>query len=315
MSITKNGPEPNNADTATGSHIGVRRNDLTLLYTVVSEQYTRIAEQSPLANQHAASYRKAGINLASHALTLLRLPDVLDRVRQAPYPKLQALLDAIGDAPVAPDDAGDFYVTLPGPDSVELSTRLDEIRLPDEAYALAPQIAGPAPHLVQTPADAEAVAQNVDTEARLHTSTPMELGGGLLPVVLFEPRLALAVRVRGTGQTSEMQVESIIGAGFCRFLPSPTAHVPSLPDWSVRYTPHGLELWDPGGIWARAALKPHRDWLHAADTHGQIFVVYGVKCGVRAPAGRTYTDHDRSAELRQARQEGIVAAARVSWWG
>jgi hypothetical protein len=87
-----------------------------------------------------------------------------------------------------------------------------------------------------------------------------------------------------------------------------------LPGWSLRRTAAGLELWDTGGIWARAALRLDDEWLAAAEARGAVLVVYGVQVGVRAPAHlSTYTGADRNAELQASRQAGIVAAATIAW--
>jgi len=100
----------------------MNRRNQEFLYTVVGPEYNRVVWESPHAEENAERYRAAGVNLATDALSLLHLPDVADRVRQSGYPKLDALLDAIGDAPIAADHTGDFHVTLDG-----RSLRIDEI--------------------------------------------------------------------------------------------------------------------------------------------------------------------------------------------
>ncbi|MGP4104644.1 hypothetical protein [Nonomuraea sp. KM90] len=52
---------------------------------------------------------------------------VIDRVRQAPFHRLQALLDILADAPEILDE---YCFALPGPDGVVEEWRLDEIALP-----------------------------------------------------------------------------------------------------------------------------------------------------------------------------------------
>jgi hypothetical protein len=87
-----------------------------------------------------------------------------------------------------------------------------------------------------------------------------------------------------------------------------------LPEWSVRQTSSGgLELWDHGGIWARGQVKPDLGWLAAATRLGTVLAVYGVQVGVRAPGPGPWGPAERAAELRSARNAGIVAAALVPW--
>jgi hypothetical protein len=112
----------------------------------------------------------------------------------------------------------------------------------------------------------------------------------------------------------ELQAEAIIGAGFTRFLPAvkPT----TLPQWSVRRTATGLELWDHGGIWARADLAVDLAWQAAADAAGAVLAIYGVNTGARCPthvAVTDYTDAKRAEELSTSRSQGVVAAALVPW--
>lgn len=296
------------ASLAPHAPLGVRRGSQMMLYTVVGEEYSNVVWESPTADQDAERYRRDGINLASHALTLLRLPDVVDRARQAPYPKLRALLDILDDAPIAADQHGDFYVTFG-----QQQLRLDEVPLPAEALAPAPAISALAPHFAYGEDDLKAMLADVETEARLYATTPDDLGGGPLPVAMFEPRQTVAGIDPHTNRAIELQVDGIIKCGFGRLLLGAAVQAPHLPLWSVRRKTHVLELWDAGGIWARANTTPNDDWLAAADRHGRVFVVYGPMCGVRSPNGLHYPERDRQDELDRARQAGIVAAATVTW--
>ncbi|MEU4518870.1 hypothetical protein AB0F52_09140 [Amycolatopsis sp. NPDC024027] len=60
-----------------GTSINVQREELMLLYTVTG---------------HAAEVQRTEVNLAAHALTLLRLPEVSVRARAGGYLRLTALL-------------------------------------------------------------------------------------------------------------------------------------------------------------------------------------------------------------------------------
>lgn len=131
-----------------------------------------------------------------------------------------------------------------------------------------------------------------------------------LPVVLFEPHRGLGI-TQADGSRQELQAETIIQAGFTRW--RPVAAFEQLPDWTVRQTSNGLELWDHGGIWARGPARPGVNWLAAAARLGSVLAVYGVQLGVRPPTPRRWTPAARAAELRRARNAGIVAAAIIPW--
>ncbi|MFD8495813.1 hypothetical protein [Amycolatopsis sp. NPDC059657] len=291
-----------------GMMVAKRRNQ-RFYYTAVGEEYARAAWESPRAGEDAERYRAAGLNIASHALSLMRLPEVVDRVRQAQYPKINAFLDVIGDAPIATDAVGDFYVTLGGQ-----RLRIDEIRLPEEANDATPDTATPIPHVVvMNEKKIRAVMEEVETAVQLHVTTPHELGGGSLPVAVFEPPTVVGVASRSTGQTQELQIENIVLAGFGRYSPNATAHVPRLPTWSVRQTATGLELWDHGGVWARAQVTLDGEWIEAAEKYGRIFAVYGLMCGVQKADEQLYAECDHMLQLQAACRNGFVAAATVSW--
>lgn len=300
-----------------GTHLAIQRNDLLLLYTTVDPAFDEIVTAAPLVLQTASQYRRAGINLASHALTLLRLPEVVDRVRQAPYPRLHALLDTIATAPATADEDGDYRFASPGPDGTDVALRLDDVSLPALASAAEtmPVLRPEVSHLITDPHEVNAVLEDVATEARAVITADAAMGGGELPVLVFEPLRAVGMRT-GDGHTREAQAEGIISAGFARFLPTTTHPLPLLLTWSVRRTSDGVELWDHGGVWARATLKLDDDWLAAVTTHRAVQVIYGVQSGVRFPAGLRpidYTPEQRAAELLASRHAGIVATARVPW--
>ncbi|GIF75679.1 MULTISPECIES: hypothetical protein [Asanoa] len=111
--------------------IGVPRGDLIVAYLPVDPDCSDVLDGAPVLVDNAEGHRRAGINLATLILEAFRAPGVVERIRRAPYPRLRALLDAIGDAPMAPDPAHDMRITLAGGAAV----RLDELDLP----------AGPAP--------------------------------------------------------------------------------------------------------------------------------------------------------------------------
>jgi GNAT superfamily N-acetyltransferase len=109
---------------------GVPRGDLIIGYTPVQPAHRTVLVDAPLLVKNADRYRRAGINLATLVLDLLREPSIVDRVRQAPYPKIHALLDAIGDATIEPGGDGDTFIHLPNGAIGTVEVRLDELVLP-----------------------------------------------------------------------------------------------------------------------------------------------------------------------------------------
>ena len=69
------------------------------------------------------------MNVASFTLVALRGEEVRGRAMQTPYPRLRALLRAVGDAPYETDEAGDVRFCLPDQNGRERWLRLDEIPL------------------------------------------------------------------------------------------------------------------------------------------------------------------------------------------
>ncbi|MCX4404394.1 hypothetical protein OG840_22545 [Streptomyces sp. NBC_01764] len=88
-----------------------------------------VIDGQPWIIQNAHRHYRAGVNLASLLFQALRMPEVIGRARQAPYPRLRALLRAVGDAPQEVDDERNLRFTLQGPDGPQ-RLRLDEIPLP-----------------------------------------------------------------------------------------------------------------------------------------------------------------------------------------
>ncbi|GAA2679399.1 MULTISPECIES: hypothetical protein [Actinosynnema] len=304
-----------------GSHIAVNRKDLLLMYTVVDDRYARVVADHAHDPELREDYRRGGVNLAAEALQLWRLPEIADRIRQAPYPRLHALLDAVGDARATVDEAGDVRFLL-HTDGGELALRLDEIPLPRDLpdpatlprlYDVA-ELPGPAEIDRHTdPVLVGEAAQDVRTEARTLITGDHTTGGGDEPVVVFEPLRAIGMRQGGL--TTEMQAFAIIQAGFARAA-SGRLRPPHLAHWSVRLTGDGLELWDDGGLWAQAPHTPDPAWRAAAEQHGRVRVIYGVRTGVRVPTCLTpedYTPQRRGEELLHSRGQGIVAVATVPW--
>ncbi|MDX3165791.1 hypothetical protein PV516_18575 [Streptomyces scabiei] len=121
---------------APGAQVALPREDLMLTYTVIGPEAVASVMEHPEAGAHADAHRRTGVNLASFALTALRDEGVRGRAMQAPYPRLRALLRAVGNAPYKTDEAGDvrFFLT-----DQERWLRLDEIPLPPSVPAAWPR--------------------------------------------------------------------------------------------------------------------------------------------------------------------------------
>lgn len=92
-----------------GAHFAVPRGTGMLLYTVASQEATRVITDNPWMAQNADDHRRAGANLASYALDALRRPSVVSIATAAPFPQVTGLLAAIDDAPSETDDTGNWY--------------------------------------------------------------------------------------------------------------------------------------------------------------------------------------------------------------
>ncbi|MCZ4120266.1 hypothetical protein [Streptomyces sp. H39-S7] len=126
---------------APGTLFAVQRGDCRLLYTVAADRYTDVVRDQEWITAHAPAYYRTGVNLASMMILALRIPDVIGRARQTPYPRLHALLRVIGDAQEEIDDARDLRFRIMV-DGVIQALRLDEIPLP--ATTPAPGVPNPA---------------------------------------------------------------------------------------------------------------------------------------------------------------------------
>jgi hypothetical protein len=101
------------------------------MYTTASEESRAHLHASPVIEQAKETYRRVGVNLASHTVECLRHPAVVERATAAPYPRLRALLAAVGDAPFdTADDDQVWYFKMAGQDGAVRRVRLDELVLP-----------------------------------------------------------------------------------------------------------------------------------------------------------------------------------------
>lgn len=110
-----------------GTHLGVQREDLLLLYTTVEHEYDDVVMSGPSVRDNLAAHERAGRTLALQALALLGQPQIVERARQAPHPRLRALLDILDGAELNDDDHDELRVILYG-DQSRTPRRLDELR-------------------------------------------------------------------------------------------------------------------------------------------------------------------------------------------
>jgi GNAT superfamily N-acetyltransferase len=112
-----------------GARLEVPRGDLTLLYTVLDGRHTATVVNAHQVTTRSDEVRRAGINLASWALAILRLPDFAGRARMAPFPRLRALLGAVSDAPGDLDEETNWRFAVHDPGGTR-RLLLEEIPLP-----------------------------------------------------------------------------------------------------------------------------------------------------------------------------------------
>jgi hypothetical protein len=122
-----------------GARVVLQRGDLQLTYTVAGPEAMASILEHPEAVAHTEGHLRTGVNVASYAVVALRGEGVRGGAMQTPYPRLRALLRAVGDAPYEADEAGDVRFGLPVLDGRERWLRLDEIPLPESVPAAWPR--------------------------------------------------------------------------------------------------------------------------------------------------------------------------------
>jgi GNAT superfamily N-acetyltransferase len=113
-----------------GLRLLVQRESVSVQYLVADDWATELIVAHPSVTENIEAHRRAGINLASLTLDILRRAGSIARARAAPYPRLHALLDALGEAPFDHDEAGDCRFSLVDEEGTLHQLRLDEIPLP-----------------------------------------------------------------------------------------------------------------------------------------------------------------------------------------
>jgi hypothetical protein len=141
-----------------------------------------------------------------------------------------------------------------------------------------------------------------------------------LPVAMFEPVKAVMSQNTVTGLVQELLTEAIVACGFHR-IPPPGLVWTAQPahGWELVSEPGQLALRDASGdIWASSQVTPDPRWISAAASRRYVVVFFGPQLGVRTPPGTDlarYTTAARAAEIRAAREQGLVSVALVRWAG
>jgi GNAT superfamily N-acetyltransferase len=113
-----------------GAQLPVRRGNLSLLYTIADDDATRVILDHPAAREDHGGHQRAGVNLASATLEFLRRHSQARPLDLSPYPRVAALLAAVGQASGETDQSGDWYFSVPGDGGEASRRRLDQIPLP-----------------------------------------------------------------------------------------------------------------------------------------------------------------------------------------
>ncbi len=111
--------------------------DLLLLYTTVGHEFDDVVTSGAPVIENLAEAQRSGRNLAAQCIAMLCQPDVIDRARQTPHPRVCALLDLLAAAETTYDDADDLRFILPR-DSDRRGRRLDELGVPQLSPGLSP---------------------------------------------------------------------------------------------------------------------------------------------------------------------------------
>lgn len=105
---------------------GVPRGGLMLEYVTAPDERTAAVLDHAVVRDAAVDHHRAGMNLASNFLDLLRSDELLDRTLAAPHPRLHALVRALAGATSHIDEEQNYRFTLPGTDT---AVYLDDIAL------------------------------------------------------------------------------------------------------------------------------------------------------------------------------------------
>jgi len=77
-----------------GTRTVVQRGKIVMMYTLSHLSAADVVDGQPWITQNAHRHYRADVNLASLLLQALRMPEVIGRACQTPYPRLRALLRA-----------------------------------------------------------------------------------------------------------------------------------------------------------------------------------------------------------------------------
>lgn len=99
----------------------IRRGPLELTYLPIRDEHNTAVIADPMVRAASGRHhRRAGINLASSMLDLLRGDHYRDTALASPYPRLHRLLRVVGDAPATIDVDRNLRFMMPGTEGVYL---------------------------------------------------------------------------------------------------------------------------------------------------------------------------------------------------
>lgn len=125
-----------------GTHVGVQRGELLLLYTAVGHEFDDIVMSGAPVIENLAEIKRSGRSLASQAINLLRKPEVIERGRQTPHPRVRGLLNLLANADAEINSEGNVYFVL-ADDPARIPRSLDELELPTTGLLTPPPHGGP----------------------------------------------------------------------------------------------------------------------------------------------------------------------------
>jgi tetratricopeptide (TPR) repeat protein len=309
------GATPMGDQFSAGRSVLVRRGDLTLVYTICSDETTRLILDRPSVSTVAEEYRNQGIQLASTFLAgLAESPLTAAQARQAPYPRLAAYLDAIEDATIGHDDDGFWYVIPPS----TARLRLDEILLPAGTPGPAPEDFGPVSPREESAAAVFATGMLLTEEGDIAGAKAMydrAIGSGH-PEAVADALVSLGDLLKDEGDIAGAKA-AYDRASYCQ---DPGTAANALNSLGELLEEEG-DIVGAEAAYRRAIDLGHSEWSPAAALHlGNLFEDQGNIASARA-AYQSVVDsgHDILAQTaaiplgKVLTEEGDVNAAEAAY--
>jgi hypothetical protein len=138
-----------------------------------------------------------------------------------------------------------------------------------------------------------------------------------VPVALVERHQEMWTHPDNPGPRQEIWTEQALSQGMGR-IGTGVQRLPSLDGWLIAEWPEdggGLQLQQPDRtLFVYALCEVDEAWTEAARKYGEVLVLHGPRLGLRVQPGRTArADHERRAELADARRDGLVTGGLMRW--